>query len=181
MEMMNADTATRAMFFTPNSYHQSFRIFDMSGRLIPFCNAGVMLIFTNLWSPSLLPGHRRNRWIGSARRESPPGSVPGRSDQRRAAPVARRGEQLRTANERLCTASAFSPCENFHQANGCDNCSAREISRAGVVSVLSRQAAGIMSPGRRPGRTDVLLWGVPADNGPDGSRLKDQRPNPTTL
>jgi hypothetical protein len=25
--MMNADTATRAMFFTPNSYHQNIRIF----------------------------------------------------------------------------------------------------------------------------------------------------------
>src|ERR1700739_3936326 len=84
------------MFFTPNSYHQNFRTFDMSRHLIPVCNARVMLI---LWSPSLLPGHRRNRWIGSATRNSTPGSVPGRSDQRRAAPVARRGQQLRTANE----------------------------------------------------------------------------------
>jgi hypothetical protein len=45
--------------------------------------------------------------------------------------------------------------------------------------VLSRQAAGIMSSDRRPERTDVLLWRVLVDNGPDGSRPKDQRPNPT--
>ena len=49
-----------------------------------------------------------------------------------------------------------------------------------MVSVLSRQAAGIMSSGRRPGRTEVLLWRVPADNGPGGWRPKDQWPNPTT-
>jgi hypothetical protein len=139
-----------------------------------------MLIFTNPWSPSLRRGHRRNRWIGSARCKSTPGSLPGRPDHRRAAPVPWRGEQLRTANERFRTASALAPCENFHPTNGCDNCSAREISRANVVSVLSRQAAGIMSSGRRPGRTEVLLWRVPADNGPDGWRPKDQWPNPTT-
>jgi hypothetical protein len=75
--------------------------------------------------------------------------------------------------------AALSPRENFDLASGCNNCSAREISRAGVVSVLSRQAAGIMSSDRRPERTDVLLWRVLVDNGPDGSRPKDQSPNPT--
>ena len=34
--------------------------------------------------------------------------------------------------------------------------------------MLSRQVAGIMSSGRRRGRSDVLLRRVPADNGPDG-------------
>lgn len=36
----------------------------VSGHLISLCNARVMLIFTNLWSPRLLPGRRRNLWIG---------------------------------------------------------------------------------------------------------------------
>jgi hypothetical protein len=68
----------------------------------------------------------------------------------------------------------FSRCKQIHPANRCDNCLLAQISRAGAVSALSRQVAVIMSPGRRPGRSDVLLRRVPADNGPDGWRPEDR-------
>jgi len=49
----------------------------MSGHLISHCNARVMLSFTNRWSPSLLPGHRRNRRIGSASPQVDAGQLAG--------------------------------------------------------------------------------------------------------
>ncbi len=68
----------------------------------------------------------------------------------------------------------FSRCKHFHPANRCDNCLLAQISRAGAVSALSRQVAVIMSSGRRPGRSDVLLRRAPADNGPDGWRPEER-------
>ena len=52
-----------------NVFHAQFvpselRNLRVSGHLISLCNARVMLIFTNLWSPRLLPGRSRNLRIG---------------------------------------------------------------------------------------------------------------------
>jgi hypothetical protein len=43
-------------FSRPNSYHQNFRIFGVSGHLTSFCNAKVMLIFTNQLVTKLATG-----------------------------------------------------------------------------------------------------------------------------
>jgi hypothetical protein len=50
--------------------------------LISYCNARVMLIFTNRWSPSLLPGHPQQPMEWARRAQVDAGQRAGVTDQR---------------------------------------------------------------------------------------------------
>jgi hypothetical protein len=69
------------------------------------------------------------------------------------------------ANKRSRRANGLSPRGLRQAANRCNNGIRCKISSMGVVSVLSRQVPAILSLARRPGRPDVLLLRVSADNG----------------
>ena len=120
----------------------------VSGHLISLCNARVMLIFTNRWSPRLLPGRRRNRWIGpqGARRRRQRAGV---TDQRRTASVVRRGEQLRTAKEDHAWRARLSSWDTPNRQTAADHGSALRNLKSRCDFGAVRRVARIMSSGGR--------------------------------
>lgn len=113
----------------------------------------------------MLPLPRRNRWIGSARRKSTPGSVPGDpiSAELRWSPREVSSYARRTSDR--ARQKGFRRADSAKRQTAATMVFACKISSMGVVSVLSRQVPAILSLARRPGRPDVLLLRVSADNG----------------
>jgi hypothetical protein len=78
----------------------------------------------------------------------------------RAAPDARRVEQLRAVNETLGRSRVLSPCGHFHSANRSDTCSVREIARADLVMVPSGQRAAAYRPVQAGAGQQVAVEGA---------------------